>query len=176
VDATGGRGAARRAAATQMTCSAGSRDRCEYPLRALQAAGAGRAADGPALLGAAAPDRLPADRRGTSWPGRCACWRTGGPSTPTRLVPRLDPRRPSCERCFHRWGWGAPGARTLNPRIKKWAARPPQAIYLRGCHTRAHGKHTLHRDTVRARPTSRPTASRAGPAGSVTVGDGVVQG
>src|SRR5690349_15269852 len=29
-----------------------------------QAAGAGRAADGPALLGAAAPGRLPADRRG----------------------------------------------------------------------------------------------------------------
>jgi hypothetical protein len=39
----------------------------------------------------------------------------GRPSTPTRLVPRLAPRRPSCERCFT---GGAPGARTLNPRIK----------------------------------------------------------
>src|SRR5690242_2525534 len=43
----------------------------------------------------------------------------GGPSTPTRLVPRLAPRRPSCERCFT---VGAAGARTLNPRIKSGLA------------------------------------------------------
>jgi hypothetical protein len=32
--------------------------------------------------------------------------------------------------------------------------------------------HTLHRDTAGTRPTSRPTASQAGPRGSVTVSDG----
>jgi hypothetical protein len=63
-----------------------------------------------------------------------------------------------------------------NRRIKRRAARPHRAFYLRRCHTRAHGKHTLHRDTADARPTSRPTASQARPARSVTVSDGGCRG
>jgi len=84
-----------------------------------QAAGAGRAADGPALLGAAASGRLPADRRGHQTRPGAAPAGARGPSMPTRLVPRLAPRRPSCER---RFTGGAPGARTLNPRIKSGLA------------------------------------------------------
>jgi hypothetical protein len=54
----------------------------------------------------------------------------------------------------------------------QWAASPCWAFYLRRCHARTHRKHTLHRATADARPTSRPTASRPGPQGSVTVSDG----
>jgi hypothetical protein len=66
----------------------------------------------------------------------------------------------------------APGARTQNPRIKKRTAGAPRPFYLRGCHTRTHGEHTLHRDTVCTRLTSRPTVSQDRPGGSVTVSDG----
>src|SRR5215470_5422997 len=49
------------------------------------------------------------------------------------------------------------------PADLKWAAWPRQEFYLHGCHMRTHRKHTSHRDTADARPTSRPTAAEAEP-------------
>jgi hypothetical protein len=75
-----------------------------------------------------------------------------------------------CLRPMRRQGLGS------EPADLKWTARPLRAFYLRRCHTPLPRKHTSHRDTVAARPTSRPTAIRVGPAGSVTVSDGARPG
>jgi hypothetical protein len=70
-----------------MTRSARSRGSPRHPRRAPQAAGAGRAADCPALLGAAAPGRLPADRRGHRARRGAAHAGTGETGTSTRRKP-----------------------------------------------------------------------------------------
>src|SRR6266571_921492 len=64
VDAAGGGGAADRAAPIQRSPRPDPWYRREHLVRAPQAAGAGSAAGGAALLAAATPGRLPADRRG----------------------------------------------------------------------------------------------------------------
>jgi len=53
---------------------------------------------------------------------------------------------------------GAAMRRRTLPRAQLKSYFRTRAIYLHGCHTWTHGKHTSHRDTASTRPTSRLTA------------------
>src|SRR4029077_3722025 len=71
---------------------------------------------------------------------------------------------------------GAPGTRTLHPRIK---SRPLGRAARSTCTDATRGRtESTHRTGIRSpvRPTSRPTAAQARPGKSVTVSDGDAQG
>jgi hypothetical protein len=90
---------------------------------------------------------------------------TKSPSRPSTPAPANSSPRPA-DRSQRKSGGKPPDAAAHPAGVSfsdQWVAWPPRAFYLRRCHTRTHGKHTLHGDAAGARPTSRPTTSRPSP-------------
>jgi hypothetical protein len=126
--------------------------------------------------------RLPKHRRCGPGHGRGAQPSRGGDG---HFSPVMAGRRGGWEygekrrRRGNRPGLGAARVAILRPASATAGGRPPSegagAFHRRcqtgrrrrraacRCHRWTHAKHTLHRDTVGARHTSRPTASRRGP-------------